>query len=609
MHDWTALSEYFLIGDLHTAALVSRHGSIDWLCLPRFDSPSVFARVLDPDAGCLALDESDAQCTAEYVPDTAIVETAVTAGDKRFRLRDFMVPMPRHRCDSNLLVRKIINDGPETTVTLRVDARPEYGTRNSGFKRNDHRLTEELHGGQFNVHLPPDTEMRQRDGVWRLEVPLPRDGEVQFVLEFRRNGAAECQPQQDSEPVVRAFWEDWIGRGTYVEFCRDRLARSAITLKLMQYYPTGAIIAAPTTSLPERIGGVRNWDYRYVWIRDSTFTLYALHVLGYVEEAERFFHFLERTAFEGDGRFRGLHLMYTIDGREVPPEQKLEHLQGYRRSTPVRIGNGAAEQFQLDAYGSLIDAYYFMSKRNLALDEQGRQLIVDLVEQIRRHWHEPDHGIWEVRRDTEQFTYSKVMAWVGVDRALRLGDALNVDQQTQEKWRALSDEIRDWIWQHCYDQQRQVFLQHPDTSQQDASTLLFVLLQFLDKHEPRTAAIVDNTCAELAHAGGHDVFMYRYRSNDGLPGDEGAFFLCSFWMISAIAILEQVDRADELFQRLEQYLSHTGLISEEIDAESSEYLGNLPQAFSHMGYIMSAHYLAKYRARQQQHEQQASTKH
>jgi GH15 family glucan-1,4-alpha-glucosidase len=362
----------------------------------------------------------------------------------------------------------------------------------------------------------------------------------------------------------------------------------------MQFYPTGAIVAAPTTSLPEEIGGIRNWDYRYVWVRDATFALYSLYALGYADEAEHFFDFIEKVTEKCAGDDFDVSLMYTIHGDPVPAEKHLEKLAGYKDSKPVRIGNDASKQFQLDVYGALIDAFYFVSKHGLTdlSKQRWRKLVIRLVRKIDEQWQKPDHGIWEARVGTRHYTYSKIMAWVGVNRVKRLGKTLDLTPEELKICNNLEESIKSYIWKNSFKNGNLV--QHPETESVDATNFLFVLLQFLDKHEPLTKKIIDDTAKGLSR---NDVFVYRYLKPDGLPGDEGAFILCSFWLISALAILEDVKTAQKLFKQLEKYMKPHGLLSEEIDPKSGRYLGNYPQAFSHMGYIMSAHYINKYAKR------------
>ena len=362
----------------------------------------------------------------------------------------------------------------------------------------------------------------------------------------------------------------------------------------MQFYKTGALIAAPTTSLPESIKGNRNWDYRYVWIRDATFTLYALYVLGYTDEAKRFFRFIEGISKKFSRSKFDLNLIYTVDGKKTPKEKSLKYLEGYRNSKPVRIGNDAADQFQLDVYGSMIDAYYFMMNKGFKLSNRKKKIIMHLVDKIEKKWKDKDSGIWEFRENIENYTYSKVSAWVGVNRVLRISDQLKISEERKKELKKLEQEIKDWIWQNCYKIKSNKLVRYPKSKHQDSTNFLFVLLQFLDKHDPITKKIIQKTRKELVQK---EVFIYRYKEDDEFKGKEGAFVLCTFWMISALAIIGEVKEAEKLFKKFEGYIAKNNLLSEEIDPKTGMYLGNYPQAFSHQGYIMSAYYIDKYKKR------------
>ncbi len=588
------IKEYYVIGDLHSAALVSRSASIDWLCLPHFDSPSIFARLLDHNAGSFHIDTGGYAISSRYIENTAIVAFTFTRESSTFTLKDFMVPMPYDICESHYVVRKFA--GVKGTSEIRMTFAPKHEYAKSVRAMNfAHDLDLEVPIGEDAIFIypPKNSFIGEEDGAYQIVFTLEEGQEELFVMEYAVQHEKPNYHEQDLERETQEFWQQWVAKGDYFDFHKSDLIRSAITLKLMQFYPTGAIIAVPTTSLPETIGGVRNWDYRFVWIRDATFTIYALYVLGYTDEAIRFFDFLEKIIERGEGKF-DIALMYTIEGKEVPDEEILSHLSGYKNSQPVRIGNGANEQFQLDVYGSLIDAYYFISKRGIVIDEAHQQMIINLVGKIKEKWMEKDHGIWEVRSGQEHFTYSKVMCCVGVNRALRMQDILRLTDTQIKEFTALEKEIHDWIWEHCYDTKKQTFTQYPNSDSQDATNLLFVLLQFLDKHDPRTKTIIENTCAELSR---EEVFVYRYLSEDGLEGEEGAFLLCSFWLISAWSIIEDTDTASKLLTAFQPTMNDQRLLSEEMDVDSGEYLGNYPQAFSHLGYVMSMFYLHKYTER------------
>ncbi len=589
------IQNYLLIGDLHTAALVSREGSIDWLCFPHFDSPSIFARILDKKGGSFSIECENAEINSNYIKDTAIVEHQFNDHGNLFSIRDFMLPQPVNICDSHFLIRKIIGIKGKSLIRLHFDPQPDYAQSIIHLKKTKSVISADLNDHRLELHLPEEAEIIKSDSGYIIEIKVEKGQEKEVILEYKKNLSPYIY-QDDLESRTKQFWYDWLAKGKFIGFCRDQMIRSAITLKLMQYYPTGAIIASPTTSLPEEIGGVRNWDYRYVWIRDATFTLYAFHILGYQEELLKFFNFIENIAGVCKEESGGtIHLMYTIEGSDIPAEKELDHMQGFKKSAPVRTGNAASGQFQLDVYGSLIDAYYFVWHNDrFDLSNRAKNIIISLVEHIKEVWNKKDEGIWEMRSGRQHFTYSKVMAWVGVNRALRMSEALNISKDKQKNWSNLETRIKQWIWDNCFDEELGSFTQHPDTKNQDATNLLFVLLQFLDRHDEITKNIIEKTCKELSYK---KSFVYRYFSDDNLKGKEGAFILCTFWMIAALAAVGEADTALSNYYHFRDYMDKTMLMSEEIDPDTGEYLGNFPQAFSHMGLILAAFFVNKYKER------------
>lgn len=593
MQGVSGIGDYFLIGDLHSAALVNDCGSIDWLCWPHFDSPSLFARLLDERAGgTFAFDLPRAQTHAAYQQQTAIVDTHFHLPDYDFTVSDFMVPQEKSRDVSHFLVRKIHGTRGEGTVRLLFDPRPDYARAQAEITHQGNTLLMPLQERFLHLHLPPDTHVEhQADGAMYLELSIREGAEVRFVLELSHTPTAHTPSENHPEFEIQTqtFWRTWVAQGTFSDFCRDRLIRNAITLKLMQFYPTGGIVAAPTTSLPEEIGGGRNWDYRYVWIRDATFTLYGLYLLGYTQEAQQFFAFIESIAESSEQCDLTLDIFYTLAGHPVPKEETLNHLRGYRDSSPVRIGNGARDQLQFDVYGSLIDAYYFMFRKGIPITPAGKRLIRSLARQIEHHYEHKDNSIWEVRGGAQHFTYSKVLCWVGINRVLRLADELGLSDEERDHYTRLQEKIRAYIWQHCYDPKRGTFRQHAETNAQDATNFLFVLLQFLDRKDPRTTSIIERTCEELLQ---EPVFVARYKNDDGLSGGESAFILCGFWLIAALSEVGQLDRAQAMFDSFESLIPESGLLAEEIMSDGT-FLGNFPQAFSHIGSILAARYLEK----------------
>ena len=589
------IKDYFLIGDLHSTALVSTVGSIDWLCLPHFDSPSIFAKLLDTEGGSFTLDTDGYEVKSYYVHETAILETVLQKDALEISVKDFMVPQPKYPCREHYLVRKLTGIKGNADVTFRFAPRPDYA-----------KATPELHydaiaqsidvplddTATLRLDLPDDAQVEIRGGSAVIVLPIQEGilSEMRLVY-VRSDEYKKTEFTSGLEDHTARFWEKWLSQGNFFPFCADILKRSAITLKLLQFYPTGALVAAPTTSLPEELGATRNWDYRYVWIRDATFSLYAFHILGFDEEAEKFFAFLQTVTEQSAEEDFDISLMYTIEGKPVPEEKLLNHLHGYQNSLPVRVGNNATKQFQLDVYGALIDAHYFASKREIHNLKIEKALILDLVKQIEKNWQRKDRGIWEVRTGDQHFTYSKVMAWVGVDRALRMAKKLKMTKEEISWCQKLEKEIKAWIWDNCFDKDREQLNQYPGSANQDATNFLFVLLQFLDRHDPLTKRIIDHTRDQLAY---NNIFIFRYMNADGSERGEGAFLLCTFWYIAALAIVEETKEAHDLLHSFLIYMSESGLLSEEMDVQRGEYLGNYPQAFSHLGLIMAAYYIARY---------------
>lgn len=589
------IKDYLLIGDLHSAGLVSNEAAIDWLCLPHFDSPSIFARLLDPNGGSFSVDTQGFRTNSYYVNETAIIETVLERDTSEVSLRDFMVPQPKYPCREHFLVRKLSGIKGNTDVTFSFSPRPEYATSVPELQYDSIAQSIAVplaDSATLRLYLPEDARVSIQAGTATIVVPVQEGHLSELRLEYVRTDEYESTTFTSGlEHHTATFWEKWLAKGSFFPFCADVLKRSAITLKLLQFYPTGALVAAPTTSLPEQVGGKRNWDYRFVWIRDATFSLYAFQILGFTEEAEKFFAFLQTIAQESAEEDFQTSLMYTIEGKRVPEEKLLTHLKGYKDSLPVRIGNNATKQFQLDVYGALIDAHYFAAKKEIHNLEIEKALILDLVKQIEEKWRLPDRGIWEVRTGDQDFTYSKVMAWVGVNRALRMAQRLQFTKEEIGWCSKLEKEIQEWVWEHCFDEHREELRQYPHAHYQDATNFLFVLLQFLDRHDPRTKRIIEHTYAQLGYK---DIFIYRYLNADGSERGEGAFLLCTFWYIAALAIVEETAQAHDLLHTLLTKLEGHGLLSEEINPENGEYLGNYPQAFSHLGLIMAAYYIQRY---------------
>ena len=590
------IAEHGLIGDLHTVALVGTDGTIDWYCCPRFDSPSVFAALLDADRGGrfrIAPDGDGWTSRQLYLPDTAVLITRFLTPDGVGEVQDFMPPaLSGEAAHRHRVIRRVIV--VRGRMRFLVDVAPRFD-----YARACHQVSLAPHGALFRalgLELALSTRcplqvVGARDVRARIEL---RAGETAtFVLDTVDEGQPPV-PVSDVDVAAGfdatvAFWRGWLRRSSYAGRWREMVHRSALTLKLLTYAPTGALVAAPTTSLPEQLGGERNWDYRYTWMRDSAFSLYALLRLGFTEEAGAFMTWLQDRVRHGTERESGpLQIMYGIDGREDLTEVELPHLEGYRGSGPVRIGNGAATQLQLDVYGELMDSLYLCDKFGLPIYQDGWADVTRTLEWLIEHWDQPDEGIWETRGGRRNYTHSRLMSWVAVERAIRVALHRGLPADIL-RWMAARDRIYHQITERGWHPGRRAFVQHYDTDVLDASVLLMPLVKFIAPTDPRWLSTLDAISAELVS----DSLVYRYRvdaSPDGLSGREATFSMCSFWWVEALTRAGRLDQAQLAFEKMLTYANHVGLYSEEI-GPTGEQLGNFPQAFTHLALISAAYNL------------------
>ncbi|MFD9460927.1 glycoside hydrolase family 15 protein [Streptomyces sp. NPDC060027] len=581
------IEDYALIGDEQTAALVGRDGSVDWLCLPRFDSAACFAALLgDEDNGQwrIAPEGADSCTRRSYRPDTLVLDTEWDTPEGSVRVTDLM-PQREHAPD---VVRVV--EGLSGRVRMRslLRLRFDYGSVVPWMRRSDgHRVAV---AGPDSVWLrsEPPVHTWGQDFRTHSEFTVAAGEKVAFVLTWHpshRPRPPLCDPFEALETSVQD-WRAWAARCRYDGPHRDAVVRSLITLKALTYAPTGGIVAAPTTSLPEELGGVRNWDYRYCWLRDSTLTLGALLSAGYHEEAEAWRDWLLR-AVAGDPA--ALQIMYGLSGERRLPEYEVPWLSGYADSSPVRVGNSAVEQLQLDVYGEVIDSLSLARRSGLPSRPHMWRVQCAMMEFLRVAWRQPDEGIWEVRGPRRHFVYSKVMAWVAADRAVRtLEDDPSLDGDL-EGWRAMRDEVHREVCERGFDPDRNTFTQSYGSPGLDAALLLIPRVGFLPPDDPRVVGTIDAVRAELAPDG---FLVRRYSAAttgvDGLPGGEGTFVVCSFWLVDALHLTGRTREARELFERLVGLTNDVGLLSEEYDPVAGRQLGNFPQAFSHIGLVVSA---------------------
>ena len=589
------IDDYGIIGDLHTVALVGIDGSIDWCCLPHFDSPSIFAALLDDKKGGYFKIGAVAPVRRKqlYLPETNVLLTRIYSDEGIAEVTDFMPIEARSlegkRPNYHQIIRRVATVAGN--VRFRLECFPAFD-----YARETHNVHPYPQGVAF---LSPSSAVglvspvpldRQETGV-TADFALARGKSATFYLRQADQGSEAnlLIPEEEGSAAFHRtvdFWKSWLSQCRYTGRWREMVQRSALVLKLLTYAPSGAIIAAPTTSLPEAIGGVRNWDYRYCWIRDASFTLYGLMRLGFNKEAESFMGWLEQRCQELDPD-SSLQPMYTIEGQHEIPEFELSHLEGYQGSKPVRIGNAAYRQSQLDIYGELLDAVYLYNKYGAPISFDLWRNLERLLNFVCDHWQEPDAGIWEVRGGPRHFVYSKLMCWVALDRGLRLAAKRSFPADHQ-RWLSIRDEIYREIMDRAWDQKIDAFVQSYGSDCMDASNLLMPLLFFVSPTDPRMLRTINRIQERLSL----DSLVHRYdipegNSPDGLPGREGAFSICSFWLVEALTRAGRVDEARLLFEKMLGYANHVGLYAEEI-GHCGEALGNFPQAFTHLGLISAA---------------------
>jgi GH15 family glucan-1,4-alpha-glucosidase len=594
----TAIADHAIIGDLQTAALITTDGSVDWFCCPRFDSPSVFGALLDDErGGHFRIRPAGVDYTTKqtYFPDTAVVVTRYFSEAGVGQVLDFMPPAGSAATDNHRLVRMVQCVRGEMSFDIDVAPRFDYGRHAHRTEATENGVVFTANGSTLTLHVvrEPDDEhkasVRIDDQDLHASLELVA-GEVRgLVLE----SAAPGPPREIRVAEIRGlfdetvrYWRAWLAGSTYSGRWREAVQRSAITLKLMTYAPTGGLVAAPTAALPEQVGGERNWDYRYTWVRDASFSVHALLRLGFVEEAAQFAHWLGDRVRERVGSDSGpMNIMYRIDGSSDLKEDVLDDWAGYRGSAPVRIGNGAAEQLQLDIYGEAMDSIYSASRAGLPLPYQGWTGISGVLNWLADNWDQPEEGIWETRGGRQSFTYGRVMCWVAFDRGIRM--AIEHGRPAPlERWTAERDAIYQQVMERGFHTSRQAFVQHYDTDVLDSALLRMPTVGFIDGRDPLWASTLAAMDGELVT----DSLVYRYNpeaSPDGLRGSEGTFSLCTFAYVDALTRAGRIDDARLAFEKMLTYANHAGLYSEEI-ALTGEQIGNFPQAFTHLALIDAA---------------------
>ena len=591
MTDGPAIADHGLIGDLRTCALVGTDGTIDWFCAPRFDSPSVFGAILDTEHGGswqLSMVCDSSHTHQFHFPESATLITRFLTDDGVVEVHDFMPVAagsdPGHR---QRLVRRVVAVRGRTTMRMALDARPDYGRARFALDHTDNAV--DFRADCLAMRLTSSADLSVDDGVVSAELTLTTGQTAEFVLEVLDADDPAPETEDDVDALFDAtaeFWRSWLAQSRYTGRWREMVERSAITLKLLTHEPSGAIIAAPTTSLPEHIGGERNWDYRYVWMRDAGFSLYALLRLGFNDEANAFIEWLSKRLGRGEREQDGLgplRVLYDIDGNEPVPERELDHLRGYAGSTPVRVGNAAVEQLQLDIYGDLIDSVYLFDKYGAGISHDAWSDVVFVIEWLVENWDRDDAGMWEIRGEDKAYTTSRLMCWVALERAIRIARrrGLPADLVT---WTATRDDIYHRIMSKSWNADLQTFTQVEGGERLDAGVLLMPMVKFISPADPRFLS----TLAAIERDLVTDSLVFRYDpATDGLDGDEGTFSLCTFWYVEALTRVGRLRDAQLALEKMFTYANHVGLYAEQISA-TGEQVGNFPQAFTHLSLISAA---------------------
>jgi GH15 family glucan-1,4-alpha-glucosidase len=598
MSDFRPIADYGLLADCNGAALVDRRGSIDWLCMPRYDSSAVFARILDPSAGHWSIRPAGSfEVERRYLDGTLVIETEFTTESGSVRLRDAMAFGPGQRGHElgldapHEVLRSIEGVSGSIEMEMELAPRPEYGLATPLFQSTDDGGR--TFGGPNRVIVSAGVETEIAEATMRARFELGEGDQTGFALRWipAEETSPDVTPADDvAERIedVAAGWRSWeADHDIYEGAHREHVRLSSRVLKGLTYRPTGAIVAAPTTSLPEDVGGERNWDYRYSWIRDASLTMQALYIGACSDEAENFLSFMTSAA---GGHVHGepIQIMYGVGGERDLSERVLPHLRGWRDSSPVRVGNGAWGQTQLDVYGELLNSLAMYKDRLPEFHPVIQHFVADLADSAAEIWKEPDDGIWEMRGDPQHHLCSKVLCWVALDRAVALADRLGPEAKT-ERWTTERDRIRAAVLERGWSARRGAYAQAFGSDELDASALLMPLFGFLPATDDRMRSTIERIASELTE----DGLVLRYRSRegenpDGLAGREGTFAICSFWLVRCLAQLGEVDRARVFLNRMLGYANDLGLMAEEIEASTGELLGNFPQAFSHIGLIRAA---------------------
>jgi GH15 family glucan-1,4-alpha-glucosidase len=600
MPDSSLIADHGLIGDLQTAALVSTDGCIDWWCLPRFDSPSVFSALVDDDGGYCRIRPTASDYTTRqlYLPDTAVLITRFMTVEGVAEVIDFMpVSLEDRSSDDHRLVRIVRVVRGQMALAFEIVPAFDYGRTDHTLEVTTEGAVFRAGGDQLTVHLAgllmgaKDIEQRPGPNGPGLHATVTlRVGDIGGgLIEFGPVDAPRTFSRDEAWRLFHdtiGFWRNWLAGSTYRGRWREQINRSAITLKLLTYAPTGALVAAPTAGLPEKIGGERNWDYRYTWIRDASFSVYALLGLGFVDEAAAFIAWLSDRIHEQVGSESGpLKIMYRVDGSADLDEEVLDSLSGYLGSKPVRIGNGASDQLQLDIYGEALDCIYFADQRGVGISHRSWTELAGLLDWLAEHWDQPDEGVWETRGGRQNFTYGRINCWTAFDRGIRLATARGLPASL-DRWIIERDNIYQQVMTKGWNEKRQAFVQHYTTDVLDASVLRMATVGMIVPNDPMWTA----TLAAMEHELVSDSLVYRYNpqaSPDGLRGSEGTFSLCTFWYVEALAKAGRLDEARLTFDKMLTYANHLGLYAEEIGL-TGEQLGNFPQAFTHLALINAA---------------------